>query len=122
MNAKKKILLVEDEYLLGQLLKLELEGAGFEVIAVEQGVDAIKQLDECKIDAVVTDLFMPEMDGGELLKRMQEKGHDQPVIFLSATKDKAIIESIKALGANHFIEKPVDDEKLAYLFELINQS
>jgi CheY-like chemotaxis protein len=122
MNDKKTILLVEDEYLLGQLLKLELEGAGFNVIDVAQGADAIKQLDECQIDAVVTDLFMPEMDGGELLKKMKAKGHDLPVIFLSATKDKQIIEDIKALGANHFIEKPVDDDKLAYLFELINQS
>jgi CheY-like chemotaxis protein len=122
MSERKSVLLVEDEYLLGQLLKLELEGAGFDVIAVGQGVDAIKQLDKCKIDAVVTDLFMPEMDGGELLRKMQEKGHDLPVIFLSATKDKSIIQDIKALGASHFIEKPVDDDKLAYLFDLINQS
>ena len=77
------ILVVEDDEDIIKLLKIYLEGDGYRVISAENGIDALKIIENIKVDLVVMDIMMPKMDGYELTKKIREK-YTIPIIILSA--------------------------------------
>lgn len=108
----EKILIVDDnEYLRFTLSEL-LEGAGFEVTAVEDGGTAIRQVKEEHYSLVILDMKLKEMDGSEILRRMKSIKEDLPVIILTAFGDiKSAVETIK-MGANDYVTKPFDNDDI----------
>lgn len=108
----EKILIVDDnEYLRFTLSEL-LEGAGFEVTAVEDGGSAIRQVKEEPYSLVILDMKLKEMDGSEILRRIKSIKENLPVIILTAFGDiKNAVETIK-LGANDYITKPFDNDDI----------
>jgi DNA-binding NtrC family response regulator len=107
-----KVLLVDDEEEFTSLLSERMKTRGFDVDVTNSGIKALERIDEKVYDAIILDLYMPEMDGIETLKRLLKKNPDLQIIFLTghATLEKGI-EAVK-LGAREFMEKPVDMDKL----------
>ena len=99
------ILVVEDDEDIIKLLKIYLEGDDYRVISAENGIDALKIIENIKVDLVVMDIMMPKMDGYELTKKIREK-YTIPIIILSAkNKDSDKIYGLN-LGADDYIKKP----------------
>jgi len=107
-NLKAKVLLVDDEEEFIKTLTSRLEVRGLKVTGATRGQDALDILDKEKFDVIVLDLAMPGMDGLETLERIKGKDPDAEIIMLSGHGSiKTSIEAIK-LGAEDFMEKPVD--------------
>ena len=102
------VLLVDDEEQFLDTLSQRLELRGIKVDTVTGGEEAVDKITAKKFDAIVLDLVMPGIDGMETLKRLKEKNPDIQIIMLTgkATVKKGI-EAMK-LGAEEFLEKPVD--------------
>lgn len=102
---KNKILLVDDEELILEMLKYLLEGAGYEVELARNGQEAIRIFFQSQPTIVITDILMPVMDGWQLLERIREVS-DVPVIILSALgSENDAVRGLKR-GADDFVIKP----------------
>ncbi len=120
MNAK--VLLVDDEEDFVSTLSQRLKVRGLKVTGTHRGEDAVKLADEQQFDVIVLDLAMPGMDGLETMKQIKENHPDAEIIILSGQGTvKTSIEAMK-LGAEDFLEKPVDlKELLAKIDEAQNK-
>lgn len=106
------VLLVDDEEQFLEALSQRLKARGLKVDTVTSGEDAVKQVEDRNFDAIVVDLAMPGIDGIETLKRIKEKRPDLEIIMLTGHATvKSGIEAMK-LGAEDFLEKPVDLNEL----------
>jgi CheY-like chemotaxis protein len=117
----KKILLVDDDMRNIFALSKILQERGMEVIKAENGIKALKMLeDHANIDLVLMDIMMPEMDGYEAMKhiRSQLKYKNLPVIALTAKAMKDDKQKCIEAGANDYITKPIDMERLLSLMRV----
>lgn len=107
-----RILLAEDDDLLGLAIKTGLEQQGFHIDWVRDGFAALRELTAQSYEAAVLDLGMPRMDGMEVLASLRQAGNLQPILVLTARD--ALASRIQGLdmGADDYVLKPVD------LFEL----
>jgi len=107
-----KILIVDDELNMRLVLSALLKKEGYEIASAADGNEAMDVLKSDGIDAVITDLKMPNMDGMELLRRMNNKYPDVPVIMITAHGTVATaVEALKK-GALDYITKPFDLDEL----------
>ena len=97
----RKVLVVEDEPKIANMERDFLEGAGFEPYVTDNGEEALKIMDEVKIDAII----LPGEDGFSLCRKMREKT-DAPIIFATARTEDADIVRGLGLGADDYIVKP----------------
>ncbi len=110
----KKILVVDDEKDIVEMLKYNLEKEGYSVISALNGIRALEQARENKPDLILLDIMMPEMDGWEVCKQLMkdERTSTIPVIFLTA-KGSEVDEVVGLeLGADDYIIKPISIRKL----------
>lgn len=114
MAAKKKVLIVEDEIMLEELLRSRLEFEGYEVISADNGKEGLLKALSEKPDLIMADLMMPEMDGNEMIRIIRSNSDlkNIPIIVISARGTKEDIEKAKADGANEYFVKPFLSEKL----------
>ena len=112
MDARAKILLVDDEPDITANLAPFLERAGFSVATAADGVEALRQIESFAPDLMVLDVLMPSLDGRETLRRLRQKGNWTPVILL--TQVGAAVERAMALeeGADDYLNKPFDPYEL----------
>lgn len=114
-----RVLVVEDAPVTRRQLQRLLEHAGWEVVTAEDGRRGIEALDETTVDAVVTDILMPEVDGIELTRRIREdpRLHRLPVVLLSTQSDDPA-EAVEETGADAFISKEVfEPDELEHTLE-----
>jgi len=106
-SAKKKILWVEDDKLIGTILAKKIISSGFELFHAKNGEEALQILAQEKPDAVVVDLLLPGMSGFDILQKiqMQENGKNLPSMVLSNLSKPSDIEKAKQLGAKKFLVK-----------------
>ncbi|MCP1388435.1 response regulator transcription factor [Corynebacterium sp. TA-R-1] len=111
-NQGVKVLVVDDEPNIVELLTVSLKFQGFEVESVNSGQEALELARTFKPDAYILDVMMPEMDGFELLGKLRSEGLDGPVLFLTA-KD-AVEDRIHGLtiGADDYVTKPFSLEEV----------
>ncbi|RXQ96617.1 sigma-54-dependent Fis family transcriptional regulator [Ancylomarina salipaludis] len=103
-----KILIVDDERSIRNTLKDILSYENYQVSLAENGMEAIKMVSDNEFDVILCDIKMPEMDGIEVLEKLQEIAFDVPVIMISGHGNiDTAVEAIKK-GAFDFIEKPLD--------------
>ena len=118
-KRKANVLLVDDEEQFLDVLSQRLEARGLKVKAVTNGEDAVNQVEDHNFDAIIVDLAMPGIDGIETLKRIKEKRPDLEIIMLTGHATvRSGIEAMK-LGADDFLEKPVE---LNVLLEKIGEA
>jgi PAS domain S-box-containing protein len=116
-SSLPQILLVDDTVANLQLVSDFLMKAGFNVLAVKSGIQALKIVTITSPDLILLDVVMPEMDGFEVCRRLkaQEETQDIPVIFMTAVTDRANpsykIKGLK-LGAVDYISKPIQLEEV----------
>lgn len=107
-----KILVVDDEPKIAELLKVCLEMQGMEVSCAENGREALEIFAKCPADMILTDIMMPVMDGYEFVSELRKRSN-VPVMFLTAKGD--ILDRIKGLnvGADDYLVKPFDPMEAA---------
>lgn len=110
----KTFLVVDDSASMRQLVTFALKDAGHEVIAAENGKDAIAKLGGAKIDMIITDLNMPEMDGITMIKQLRGMPNYKftPIVMLTTESQDGKQAEGKAAGASGWIVKPFKPEQL----------
>lgn len=113
-----KILVVEDEESITELLKLCLEAEGHLVVATDRGKTAIEWIKEIHVDLAIVDLGLPDINGFEVCRHIKDnpKTRSIPIIILTGnTSNAAKIEGNMAANADLFLNKPIsiDDLKKA---------
>ncbi|KAE9533716.1 response regulator [Ursidibacter arcticus] len=106
-----KILLVDDDIELTELLAELLSLEGFDILVVHNGQEALKELEIQHYDLVLLDVMMPVLNGIETLKQVRQK-YDLPVLMLSARDDDIDRVLGLELGADDYLPKPFNDREL----------
>jgi DNA-binding NtrC family response regulator len=116
-NVDEKILVVEDEVRMRNLLKKILTKQGLSVQTSPNGMDALKKLEETPFDVIITDIKMPEMNGMELLKTVKETRRDVYIIIMTAFG--SIDSAVKAMkkGAYDYITKPFKMDEITIVVQ-----
>ena len=111
-GRQRCVLLVEDDPALRRYLEVVLERAGYQVVSAGDGLEAMKSLLTARVDVVVTDALMPNLDGYELCRFVRSSPHlaQLPIILLSALDPKNTTDEAEQVNA--FLAKPVSPEEL----------
>jgi DNA-binding NtrC family response regulator len=102
----KRILVVDDQESMRDMLADLLDMMGYESCTVESGSQALEKLIASEIDLVITDLNMPEMDGLELMKRIKARSPGMPVIVITGYGTFNTERQVLSDGADGYIPKP----------------
>ena len=108
----KKILLVEDDTILGETIVDILEDENFEVLWVKDGKKALDESFCAKFDLYLLDVNVPFINGFELLKDLRQSGDKTPAIFITALIDINSLEKGFNVGADDYIKKPFNEKEL----------
>ncbi|OCA81190.1 response regulator transcription factor [Pradoshia sp. D12] len=107
----KKILVVDDEKPIADILQFNLKKEGFDVYCAYDGNDAIKLVEELQPDLILLDIMLPQQDGMEVCREVRKK-YDMPIIMLTA-KDSEIDKVLGLeLGADDYVTKPFSTREL----------
>ncbi|MCC6398232.1 MAG: sigma-54-dependent Fis family transcriptional regulator [Bacteroidetes bacterium] len=115
--AKARILVADDEPILGSTLKKILGELGYSVALCSRGEDFFQFLDEQKPDIVLLDIYLGEVNGIQLLNRMRLEGWTVPVLMMTAHSDVSLAVSAMKEGAADFVVKPFDLNHLGVLID-----
>ncbi len=118
---KKKILVVDDEIDIVDIVKIFLEGKGYEVVCAYNGEDALKVIKKERPDLIILDILMPEMDGFDVCRKLKSEKETMfiPIIFLTAKDELADKWKGLFMGAFGYITKPFEEENLLGKIEKI---
>ena len=122
-KPEAKILVVDDEPTIRELLSASLRFAGFEVETAANGTDAIRAERNFLADLVILDVMLPDMDGFAVLEHLREREPELPVLFLTAKDD--VQDRVRGLevGADDYVTKPFSlEEVVARLRALLRRS
>ncbi|MFC1752792.1 GDP-mannose 4,6-dehydratase [Thermoproteota archaeon] len=122
---KKRLLLIEDEHDIAQIIASRLENHGFEVNQAHSGKEALKFIQTNEIDLILLDVFMPDANGYELAKQLKENPKTAGVPIVMLTADSSQEDKVKALKSHvdDFINKPfIEEELVARLEALLRRS
>jgi CheY-like chemotaxis protein len=111
--SKYIILVVEDEELVRKFIVTFLSKLGYSSVTALDGVDALDRMKEHKIDAVITDIKMPRMDGILLTREISTKYPGVPVMVMTAFDEEYSAGTAISLGAREFIKKPFSPDEFA---------
>ena len=107
-----KVLLIDDEKDIRDVLTISLQDAGYEVVAVANGKDGLLCCEELKPQIVITDIRMPGIDGIQVLETIKRKYPDIEVIVATAFGEMDLAIRALQLDASDFITKPIGDDAL----------
>jgi two-component system response regulator MtrA len=111
MTTSSRILVVDDDQAIAEMVGIVLRGKGFEVITTVDGASALEAFDRVGPDLVLLDLMLPGMDGIEVCRRLRRQS-GVPIIMLTARSDTAdVVEGLEA-GADDYLTKPFDTDEL----------
>ncbi|QKF77643.1 response regulator transcription factor [Arcobacter defluvii] len=114
-----KILIVEDEKRLAQLLKEAINDSFYKVVIAKDGTEGLKKYKSFKPDIIITDIMMPKLDGLDMTIKIKEIDSNIPIIVLSAHSDKEKLLKAIDVGINKYFIKPFDpDEVIEHIKKL----
>ena len=115
--AQARILVVDDEAHIRNVLTIMLEDEGYEVLEASNGLEAVALADDHIFDVVLCDIRMPEMDGVEVLRRIKQVHEDTTVIMMTAYSSvETALDTMKA-GAFDYVAKPFNEKEIMILVE-----
>jgi CheY-like chemotaxis protein len=112
MSAMRRVLVVDDDPVVGQSFKRVLSGKGYVVITAEDGYEALAKLQEEKFDLVFTDLRMPGMTGLDVAERVKARQPWTPVVIVTGYGSKTSEERARAAGVSDFLHKPLSPDMI----------
>lgn len=114
VKRKRKIVIAEDSVSIREAIAFGLEGEGYDVEKAENGLEAFEKFDGQKIDLLLTDFYMPEMNGLELIKKVRGLVEYQhiPILVLTTETQKEAIIQVKQAGGTGWLVKPFQMQKL----------
>ena len=113
----EKILIVDDEEDIREVLADRLEAMGYETATAADGVQGLEAIQREAPDLVFLDIRMPELDGFGVLERLQEEGSNQVVVVITAHGSIEVAVKAMGLGAHDFVEKPFDPARLEVVLD-----
>ena len=123
MTAEARLLVVDDEPNIRELLSASLRYAGFEVATAADGQQALTAARANRPDLLVLDVMMPGVDGFEVVRRLRSEGVQCPVLFLTARDAAEDKVSGLTLGGDDYVTKPFSlDEVLARIRAVLRRS
>lgn len=104
---KKKVLLIEDDPFIRDIYGVKLSQEGFEVSTADNGIEALKKMEQFVPDIILLDIVMPYMDGMETLKNIRNKENWKkiPIIMLTNISEKEKITESEGYGINDYLIK-----------------
>ena len=108
MTKKKAILVVDDEIEFLKMIRFRLEANDYEVITAINGAQAMERLKNYKLDAVLLDILLPDMNGIDILKMIRKKDKNMPVFMITAFSSPERFELANKFNASGFIIKTDD--------------
>lgn len=122
--AKSRILVVDDDPMILDLLVTRLELAGYQVTSARDGHEALKRLPESLTHAMILDVNMPRLDGFGVLQHLKATGRilTLPVMVLTARYQASDVQEAIRLGAKDFLAKPFKDNQLFMRVERLLRS
>ncbi|MCH7842779.1 MAG: response regulator [Chloroflexi bacterium] len=118
-----KALIVEDEEDIKQLLLEVLEDKGYQVSVAGNGEIALQRIGEEMPDIIFADVFMPVMDGLDLISRLKENPDTSgiPVVIVTVMNARDTEKKAKELGVEHYLNKPWESAELDLVLERVNK-
>ncbi|MBI2332312.1 MAG: response regulator transcription factor [Chloroflexi bacterium] len=106
MTPTAKILVIDDDTAITELMSMLLKTFGFEVLTTNIGEEGIRLAREANPSVILLDLMMPDLDGWQVCKAIRQTS-DVPILILSAINDPRMVASVLDVGADDFLVKPV---------------
>ena len=111
MSTPPRILAIDDDAAIAEMVSILLEGRGYSVVTAPNGSEGLAILERDNIDLVLLDLMLPVMDGIEICRHIRESSN-VPIIMLTArTETEKVVEGLEA-GADDYLTKPFEPEEL----------
>lgn len=107
-----KVLLVEDEELIGEMVRLNLQGEGYEVLWLKNGEGVLTAIEEQRFDLIVLDIMLPGKDGIQVTQELRHQQIGTPIVLLTARGDMLTKVTGLDAGADDYITKPFDMQEL----------
>lgn len=119
MEAKSKVLIVDDSMAVRSAVALMLRGGPYQCLEAEDGAQALEVLAGQTVACVISDLHMPKMDGFELLRRLRQdpKHRFTPVLILTTDRVDENREALRQAGATGILSKPITPDQLTKAVE-----
>lgn len=123
-NKKNKCLIVDDQKYFLTYLEILFEHNGFEVYSCKNAESAFEVLEQEEIDFIISDIYMPGMNGLQFLAKLKKNDatQDIPVLIISSNDSYDIIKQAMQLGAVGFMRKPLLQQHLHKVFDLFSGS
>ncbi len=118
-TPRARVLVVDDEDSLVDMLATALRFTGYEVKSAGSGFDALRSVKESRPDLIVLDVNMPDLDGFEVCRRIRRDGIDSPVIFLTARDAPEDLRTGYSRGGDDYLTKPFSLEELSLRIEAV---
>jgi DNA-binding response OmpR family regulator len=106
MTPNAKILVIDDDTAITELMSMLLKTFGFDVLTTNIGADGIRLAREEQPNVILLDLMMPDLDGWQVCKAIRQTSN-VPILILSAINDPRMVASVLDVGADDFLVKPV---------------
>ena len=117
-----KILVIDDDLAITELMSMLLKTHGFDVITTNSGAEGVKLVKEKNPSVVILDLMMPDMDGWQVSKAIRAF-NNVPILILSAINDPSMVASVLDTGADDFLVKPVPSSVLvAHIRKMVRRN
>lgn len=118
---KKKVLTVDDSRTMREMVSFTLKGAGYDVVEANDGVHALTVLAGNKVDLIIADLNMPNMDGLTLIRKLRAmpQHRTMPILMLTTESDDKKKQEGRAAGATGWIVKPFSPDKLIQVIQKV---
>lgn len=117
MKSNIKILIVDDEEMMRNLLSKILKRENYQILTAADGLEGLRVIHDESIDIVISDMKMPQMNGFELLKNIKEEYPQIGVIIMTAYGDTYTVKDALLLGADEYITKPFKSYEISLVVE-----
>jgi len=119
LPKKKNVLVVEDEKLVAMDIKKIINSEGHDVITAQNGIEALRVIEDSVIDLVFLDLVLPDTNGVEVLKGLKKAKSDLPVVIITGYPDSEIMNQALELGPISALKKPFNREQIRDLLKIL---